>query len=406
MRCVRGVSAVVTAIALVAAVTGVSPEVFAAGTATLSLSPAGGSPKKGSTLSVTVNEDSGSDAVNAVQANLSYSTAQLHYVSFSNAPAFTVEAEDPSGDTGSLRFARGVLNGNNNQVTGTQSVVTVNFTVLASSGTVHVNFAGGSAVLRSIDSGAETLATNGGSYTVSASATTAPKSSANTTAPKTTATLASPLAYAMSPQPASTKNKTAGTLSIGNLQVSGDTAAKNTIFTWVTNEPATSIIAYGVDSRHLVVQTDGKLVTSHKVTINSSFLQSGGNYYYYASSTDSAGNKISSQLLPFVAAGGTSVSTNRMINAPSAARFAILGILGVIVIIIVVAMFRKAGSSIESGHELAHHFPDIPVTPMPSEEHTVHPQVPKEPPKGPAGPTVISPSNTQDHPSEPPEMKK
>src|SRR5262245_27365953 len=122
---------VVGALSLVA-----SPLAGAAGSASLYLSPASASVVKGNTLTVKVYENSGSTEVNAVQANLTYPTSLLTYKSYSSSSAFSIEAENPSGNTGSLHFSRG----NITPRTGVQLVVTVLFQAAASSGTANVNF--------------------------------------------------------------------------------------------------------------------------------------------------------------------------------------------------------------------------------------------------------------------------
>src|SRR3990167_9152181 len=115
---------------------------LAAGTATMNLSPASGNVVNGSNLTVNVYENSGSEAVNAVQANLSYPTSRLAYVSYSSSSAFNIEAENPSGNTGSLHFARGTITSR----TGNQLVVSVTFRAVASSDSAAISFDSSSSV--------------------------------------------------------------------------------------------------------------------------------------------------------------------------------------------------------------------------------------------------------------------
>lgn len=134
--------------------------VFAAGTATLYLSPATGTFAQGDTISVDIYEDSGTDNVNAVQANLSYPDNLLDFVGITSSPAFNVEAQSTGGG-GSVQVARGATT----PVSGNQLVATVRFTA-AAGGSANINFTSGSAVIRSTDNGAQTLTTTGASYTI------------------------------------------------------------------------------------------------------------------------------------------------------------------------------------------------------------------------------------------------
>src|SRR5581483_4743161 len=139
--------------------------VFAAGTASLSLSPASGTYSKGGSISVDIVEDSGSDTVNAVQANFSYPTNLLSYTGVTNSSAFPVEAQS-SASGGVVQIARGATT----PVSGTQTVATIHFTVL-DGGSASLSFSGGSAVVRSTDNGGETLTTNDASYALISPAT-------------------------------------------------------------------------------------------------------------------------------------------------------------------------------------------------------------------------------------------
>jgi hypothetical protein len=134
--------------------------VFAAGTATLSLTPATGTFSQGDTVSVNIYEDSGGDTVNAVQANFSYPSSLLSFVGITDSSAFGVVAQN-SVSGGNAQIARGATTA----VSGNQLVATVRFTALAG-GNVNLSFTGSSAVIRSTDNGAETLTTNDAAYTL------------------------------------------------------------------------------------------------------------------------------------------------------------------------------------------------------------------------------------------------
>jgi hypothetical protein len=129
----------------------------AAGSASLNLSPNGGTYDTGSTISVTVSENSGNDSVNVIQADVAYNGAQLQFISASCNGAFEIAASVS---------ANGITCGTTTPKTGGQIVGTMNFKALASG---PISFAGSSAIYRSTDNtNVWNGNTTGGNYTVSA----------------------------------------------------------------------------------------------------------------------------------------------------------------------------------------------------------------------------------------------
>jgi hypothetical protein len=127
----------------------------------------------GDTFTVNVYEDSGTDSVNVVQANLTYDTSLLSYTGHTDSSVFPLVAENPGGDTGSLRFARGTCGGCT-PLSGSQLVVSLTFKALAA-GTASVNFDSGTLVARSADGTAEpNLSEAGGTYTIAGTTTPPP----------------------------------------------------------------------------------------------------------------------------------------------------------------------------------------------------------------------------------------
>jgi hypothetical protein len=118
------------------------------GASALYLTPDGsGTLAAGSTLTVTIHENSGTTAVNAVQANLSYPTDKLKFVSANgNSGAFAIAAPT-SGGNGKVAIARG----STTPLTGDKAVATVTFTVLPVSGNSSVSFATGTALVTASD---------------------------------------------------------------------------------------------------------------------------------------------------------------------------------------------------------------------------------------------------------------
>jgi len=240
-----------------------------AGSATLSLSPSSTSVSQGSYLSVAIREASGSQSVNAVQANLSYPANLLSYVSISSSSAFSVVAQN-SGGGGSVKVARGALP----SVTGTQTVATVTFKALTSSGMASITFAGGSAVTAGDGSGTNVLAgTSGGNYTLKAAPPPAVVAPKDTTPPTITA------------------------VKVGTVSF------KSAVITWTTSEPATSVVNYGVSQSYNLSSTDGNLVTAHSVTLNSALIVPAQLYHFQVQSADAAGNNASSPDATFTTVG-------------------------------------------------------------------------------------------------------
>jgi hypothetical protein len=104
--------------------------------ATMSLTSNATTIQTGSPLTVTLRVDSGSDFVNSVQASMNYDAAQLRFVSLSEGTSFDLVTATDTSTPGLIRIARGT----NTPVSGAQDVVTLNFTVLATSGTASVSF--------------------------------------------------------------------------------------------------------------------------------------------------------------------------------------------------------------------------------------------------------------------------
>lgn len=158
----------------------------AAGNDSLYLSPASGTYKVGETLSVAIRENSYTDQVNSVEADLSYTAAKLQLVgspSISNS-AFKLQVVN-SGGGGSISLTLGVqpANGSATSVSGDQLVANVTFKVLAS-GVTDVVFNSSSAVLSATTNTNVASTMTGGSYTLQAQ--TVPTSKGSTTGIKTT----------------------------------------------------------------------------------------------------------------------------------------------------------------------------------------------------------------------------
>lgn len=320
------------------------------GTATLSLSPASGSYTTGGTISVGIYEDSGSDSVNAVQANLTYNSSLLSCSSSSiqNSSAFGIAAQSSCG-SGTVQIARGTIT----PVTGSQLVATINFTASAA-GTAAINYAGGSAVVRSSDNGNETLTTVGASYAISAPAVTPPPSTSgsgttSSSTPKTTPKSSTPTPT--SSQPAATSSTPAAPFTISNIKVT-NLSDKTATVTWQTSAAASSEVDYGTSTSYGLSVVDNNLVTNHYVVIDPDTLKASSTYHFLVKSYNASHQLVTSQDTVFATMAGLAVP------APSFNLAAWATVSAAFLILVVIAFLLKKGSILH----LHHHTPGSPPT--------------------------------------------
>jgi len=257
-------ASIVAALTLVPFVSGIA---FAA-SASLYFAPSATSITNGNNVTVYVHESVTGDTTNAVQANFSYPSSLLQYVSTSEGSAFPVAAQT-SVSGGTAQIARASYSG----VSGDNVVIAVQFKAIAT-GTATLSFTGGSAVVSSTSNKAITpLSTPGTSITINApspSPSPSPKPS-----PKP------------SPTPTPTKDTTPPTITAVSVH---DITASSVTITWTTSEAATSEVDYGLSKTYDLSSVDSKLVTSHSVTLNSKLIVSGTTYHFAVKSADAAGN--------------------------------------------------------------------------------------------------------------------
>jgi len=116
-----------------------------AGTASFSLAPTSGSFTTGSTIPVAVKVSSTNALLTTVETAISYPAAQLQYVSITEGSVFTVAQRTNTATPGVLDIIRGIPGGSAG-VGGTNTVVTLNFKVIGTSGTAAVDVGAGSAI--------------------------------------------------------------------------------------------------------------------------------------------------------------------------------------------------------------------------------------------------------------------
>jgi chitodextrinase len=153
-------------------------QIFAA-TTSLTLVPSASTVNVGSNFTVAVRVNSGTDTVNAIQANLTYDSTKIQYVSVNETgSAFGLVAET-TNNPGSLLIGRAVAGGGL-PVSGDNLVTTVTFKSIAT-GSVPISFGTGSLVARSTDN--INVLTVSNNTTVTVSDTVAPSVPASLAAP-------------------------------------------------------------------------------------------------------------------------------------------------------------------------------------------------------------------------------
>lgn len=164
----------------------------AAGGASFSLSPASGSHNINATFSVNIYENSGNEAVNAVDAHVNYDQSKLQLISVSNSGSpFGLCGQQPSGGGGSATISCAKTGGG---VTGNQLVGSITFKALVGSGSASVSFASNSHIIRESDTtDIWNGVTTGGTYSFTTPAASTPTSTTTTTTTKkTTSTTPTP----------------------------------------------------------------------------------------------------------------------------------------------------------------------------------------------------------------------
>lgn len=193
----------------------------AAGVGILSMAPATGSLVVGSTVNVTLYEDSGTDPVNAVQASVTYDATKLQYVSVAEGTSFPTVAATSTSTPGIIRLARGTVPGST--ATGNNAIATVTFRVLASSGTTSLSYDPAfSYIVRSTDNANILTSNSGASYTL---------------------VLPAPTVSAVSPVSGPTAGGTVLTISGTNFVAGATVRVGGTLATNVTVASPTSITA-------------------------------------------------------------------------------------------------------------------------------------------------------------------
>jgi hypothetical protein len=218
---------------------------LAAGNATFTLSPASSTPSLGSTLTITIQENSSSELINAVEADLTYDQTKLQFVSIDTSVGpFNITAQK-TGGSGTVKISVAA----SPSISGTQTVATVTFNTIGV-GTTAVSFAGTSVIVRASDATNILGTSTGGSYTIQ-----------DKQAPTV------PTGLTMSSHTTSTINM-AWTASSDNIGVTGYKVYRGgtQIGTSVTNSYADSGLSPGISYSYTVAAYDAGNNTSAQST--------------------------------------------------------------------------------------------------------------------------------------------
>lgn len=223
-----------------------------------------GTVPQGGTLIVAIYMNGGGTPIYGVESDIAFPSSKLQYVGFSaNGSAFEISATN-GGSDGLATIARGTVN----PVSGSALVGTVTFRALVSSGSASISVAGSSSLSdgngNPVPYGPGNTNVNFG-VVASGSGAAAPASAPADTAKDTTPP------------------------TITNIKAKDITPYTATI-TWTTNEPADSVVEYGLDTNYGLGASVGTQTTTHEVLLNSSFITPKTVFHYRIKTTDGSGN--------------------------------------------------------------------------------------------------------------------
>jgi hypothetical protein len=304
----------------------VSSSAYAAPAANLYFSPASGSYTNGSSISVGLYENSGSDSVNAASITVNYPTNLLSVSTsdITNTNEWSINAKTTaSGGTVALDRAATPLT----SITGASLIATVRFHVIAASGTANLSYSfnsgdyncGGQAPATPCSSSGSKITSSQSNKNILSSVSGASFSIATTGNPNppppspggsNPSPSPSPSSHPSSPSPSSSSSRSSSSgkdtsapvissISVTNINTNAATV------TWTTSEPSTSEVDYSLrsDTNYSLTLTDTNLATSHRLVFDSSLLSPGTEYHFVVKSADAAGNVASSGDQTFVTTG-------------------------------------------------------------------------------------------------------
>lgn len=229
-------------------------------------------------------------AVNAIQANLSYPSSQMTYLSTTYGGSAFSEKEgvEEWGGGGSVVISRHATD----TVTGDHMVAVITFKAIVGSGTGTISVQNSSAL-----TGTEPVTVTYGSTTINFApvpGVTEPINSSSKTT-KTNSTKA---------QVTSTTTPPADTTPPVITRIKSEQAtASSQIISWSTNEVSNSLVEYGMDNQYGLSVSDNTMVTDHIINLHSAFLLPNLQFHYRVTSTDASGNKQHGPDLTFTTSG-------------------------------------------------------------------------------------------------------
>ena len=251
--------------------------------ATLSLSPASGTYGKGSTIKVNVYVNTGSEKVNAVQANFSYPQDKLKFSSVSTSgSALTIVAEKGGGG-GYVKIGGGAPTPG---FSGNKFLAAVNFVVLTDSGSATLTFAGDSAILKDADN--SNIYTGGSPATYTLAGTS---SDSGQNLP------------GISPGSQSGGDFSGtGSFTLSNVEAS-EVTRNSAKITWSTSVEATSEMEYGYSQNYEFNALSEGIAKEHTITSSDGLLIPGNIYHFRVRSKDSKGAEVLGENMTFMTPG-------------------------------------------------------------------------------------------------------
>jgi hypothetical protein len=140
------------------------------GKAALRMEAASGTAVTGATIPVTIKVDSATTAVSTVRAFITYPAAQLQVVGITNGSALPTAQRSTQG-SGTIDIIR-AISGGSPGVSGSNTVVTIHFKVIGTTGTIPLSFSSNSEAYDSSGTGTNVIdlaSTTGATYTFASS---------------------------------------------------------------------------------------------------------------------------------------------------------------------------------------------------------------------------------------------
>ncbi len=275
----------------------------AAGSSTISLSPSSTTVQTGGTFEVSVFVNSGSEAVNAAQVNLSYDASKLQLSNLNTtSDSFNIDTT-PDLSNGSIKMGSGVIS----PVSGNQLFMKATFKALAS-GSATVQVANGSVITRASDS---SDVWNGNKQSASFSITDpAPDPDpGDDTPPVDNGGGGSDPGDDTPPTDSGddgdgdpTDNPPAGDLVVTEPSVSTK-RFRQVIVSLETARPVRAKVLYGIEGRTAITSSETELTTTPRIELRGRTILPGRTYTYKVVLTEEDGTVSETQEKLFVSKG-------------------------------------------------------------------------------------------------------